>query len=97
MIGQRVKCINDSNRPAEFPIKDWVRKNEIYTVSKFDRMHMQGSIYGIQVEEINSEQYYPYTHFAFDRFVPIDEDGPLTDEELDDLLQEIEIEELETV
>ncbi len=97
MIGQRVKCINDKNRPAEYPIRDWIRKDGIYTVSKFDRMHMQGSIYGIQVEEINSEQHYPYTHFAFDRFVPIDEDGPLTDEELDDLLQEIEIHELETV
>lgn len=97
MIGQRVKCINDKNRPAEYPIKDWIVKDEIYTISKFDRMHMQGGIYGVQLEEIDSNPYFPHTHFAFDRFVPIDEDGPLTDAELDDLLQEVEIHELETV
>lgn len=97
MVGQKVKCINDKDRPGEYPAAAWIKKDEIYTVSKFDKMHMQGGIYAIQVEEIDSSPYFPYTHFAFDRFVPIDEIGPLTDEELDEILNEIEVHELEKV
>ncbi len=97
MIGQRVKCINDKNRPSTIAMSAWIKEGDIYTISKFDKMHMQGGVYGVQLEEIDSTPYFPYTHFEFSRFVPIDEDGPLTDEELDDLLQEIEIHELETV
>ena len=97
MVGYKVRCINDSNRPDEFPESNWVKKDSIYTVSKLDKMHMQGSIYGIQVEEIKTDHLFPYTHFALSRFVIIDDDGPLSDEELESLLSEIEVKELELI
>ena len=97
MVGQRVKCINDKNRPHDFPKSLWVTKDSIYTVSKVDKMHQMGGVLGVQLEEIDTTNNFPYTHFDINRFVPIDEDGPLTDDELDELLQEIEVHEFEIV
>lgn len=91
----KVKCIDAKNRPSEFPINLWVTEGDIYHIVKLDKMHQMGGILGVQLAEIDTTNNWPYTHFAFYRFRPVDEDGELTDEELEDLLDDVFVEELE--
>ena len=69
----KVKCINDSNKPSDFPSSLWVKKDNIYTIQKIDRMNMQNGRLGVILEEIDTSKNFPYTHFDITRFAPVDE------------------------
>jgi hypothetical protein len=67
----KLVCINDSNRPNEIPKSHWVKKDEIYTVLHVAKLHAQGGIFGVQIEEIDLTPFAPITYFAADRFKPV--------------------------
>lgn len=69
----KVECIDDSNKPADFPSNLWVKKGVIYTLDRIDKMNMQGGIYGVTLKEIDTSKNFPYTHFDLRRFRPVDE------------------------
>jgi len=76
----RVTCINDSNKPSDFPSAKWIKKGEEYTLGVISRMNMMGGQLGCTLVEIDTSGCFPYTHFLLSRFEP---------------LNEVEIEELE--
>ena len=82
MIGKKVVCINDANRPADFPTSLWIKRSKTYTVSAFDKIHQMGGELGIQVEEIDLSGNFPYQYFLFSRFVFKDD--------VEDLIKELE-------
>jgi hypothetical protein len=87
----RVVCIDDSNRPHDIPANKWVEKGKEYTIIKFVRMVAQGGILGVELEEIDLSDCFPYECFAASRFAPIE---PKKEEETDKV-KEIEVEEEE--
>lgn len=65
----KVICIDDSNRPPDFPIKDWIKKNQEYTVKHIYKMVLQNMELGISLFEINlNETHLPYNCFRLKRF-----------------------------
>jgi hypothetical protein len=64
----KVICVNDKERPNEVPLKKWVKKGQEYHISKVAIMKNQGGIGGVQLEEIDSSDLFPYTYFRLDRF-----------------------------
>lgn len=68
----KVVCVNDLNRPNELPTSHWVKRGKIYTVIQIDKMKMQGGKVAFKLEEINNDDYFPWTHFSSERFIPLD-------------------------
>lgn len=85
----KVKCINDKNKPQDFPKSLWVTEGEIYTIVLAQKMNLMGGIIGVQLEEIDTTNNFPYTHFDANRFVPVDTDDELTDDELEEQLKDV--------
>ena len=90
----KVICINDSNKPADFPKSKWIKKEQPYTIIKVDKLNMDKGRLGVQLEEIDTTgpDCMPYNYFAIERFRPaLPTDGEeLTNDELIELLQEKE-------
>lgn len=80
MNGQRVICINDSQRPKEIPIESWVKFGDKYTVDKLYRiLHpKQYGSQGISLKELPID-FPPYKFFGIHRFKPLDSDELLLD------------------
>lgn len=87
----KVKCINNLNRPATFPLSKWLVLDKVYTILEVVKMNQQGGLLGCKLEEIDTDGLFPHTHFRLDRFAPTDEVG---DDELQEALDEILEEEL---
>lgn len=64
----RVICIDDSNKPSDFPSSKWIKRGIDYTIDKIDKMNMQGGVIGCTLLEIDTSDCFPYTHFAINRF-----------------------------
>lgn len=61
-------CIDDSARPNEVPINRWLKKDEVYHITKLMRMNQQGAIAGVKLAELNNDDLFPYTYFRLSRF-----------------------------
>jgi hypothetical protein len=72
-LPQEVICINDQDRPNEIPLSKWVKKGKVYTVIRIVKMVIQGG-YGVQLEEIDLSDCYPYQFFGAYRFTPLHEE-----------------------
>jgi len=68
MIPCKIICLDDSNRPNDIPISKWIKRNEIYTLIRIDKMNMQNGELGFELEEIDLSDCFPYTRFAAYRF-----------------------------
>ena len=68
----KIECINDSNKPSDFPSALWVKRGVTYTIDRIDKMNMQGGKLGVMVKEIDTSGNFPYTHFDLSRFRPVD-------------------------
>jgi hypothetical protein len=86
----RLECIDDTNKPADFPSNLWVKKGNVYTPDRIDKMNMQGGTLGVVLKEIDTSRNFPYTHFDLRRFRP-------TQELPTEVLEEVLINELEEV
>lgn len=62
-------CIDDSNRPNDFPLSKWVNEGQEYTIVEATIVLPQG-ILGVKLKEIEmNADCYPYKFFASSRFV----------------------------
>lgn len=80
----KVVCIDDSNKPLDFPINFWVKKDMVYTVIKVQKMLNQGNIIAFVLEEFELPIECPYDSYLSSRFRLAEED----DLEAHNLLQE---------
>ena len=64
-------CIDDSNRPVDIPEHKWVKKEEIYTIVKVVELKLQNNSLGVELEEIDLKDCFPYEYFLAARFAPI--------------------------
>ena len=74
---ERVECIDDSNKPADFPKSLWIKKGNIYTIEKVDKMNLQNGMLGVVLKEIDTSKNFPYTHFDLRRFRPVEKSPEL--------------------
>ena len=88
-MSDKIECINDSNKPADFPSSLWIKKFDIYTIDRIDKMNMQGGRLGVMVKEIDTSKNFPYTHFDLSRFRPVDQvpENELVEELVEDLVE----------
>lgn len=68
-----VICINDKNKPSEYPSSDaWVKEGQVYTPIKIAALI--GGVIGIQVAEIIISEENPFQYFNISRFgIPADQ------------------------
>ena len=78
----KVICTDDSFRPNEISIKNWVVKNNIYTVVKMCISKLTGDKYFV-LNEISPEM--PYGGYHIRRF-------SIAPEDIEDLVKEKELE-----
>ena len=68
----KVICINSSNKPNNIPDSEWIKKDEIYTVTSVKTMGLQPGKFGYLLKEIQlSELSFPYELYDADRFIPL--------------------------
>ena len=64
----RCACINDKDRPNDFPESKWVQRGKLYTL-QFAIVVLPQRELGFQLEEIDlDESCYPYEYFLANRF-----------------------------
>lgn len=80
---EKVICIDDSNFPNEIPLNKRVKKGEIYTIIKINKLNGYNGILGVQIEEIDLSEYAPYLYFALSRFAPINPESIIEEEEVE--------------
>jgi len=85
MVGSKIYCVNDKNRPNDIPLSKWIKVGQIYTIRQVDTITIQGKMLAFKLEEIDIDDYFPYTHFAADRFVPVIE---ITQQQFEELLEQ---------
>lgn len=83
----KVICISDKHRPAEIPTTHWVKQNEVYTVTRVMKCHVQGGLLGYELAEIDLKPFSPWEYFAAHRFAPLEEKPE------EELTEELEISE----
>ena len=88
----KVICIDDQNRPNEVPLNRWIKKGEAYHIIQIDKMNAQGGIYGCKLAERDNDDLAPYQYFRLTRFAV-----PITLEDEEEVLDQIDISELEEV
>jgi len=84
----KVVCIDDSKRPIDIPEHKWVKKDEIYTIAKVVHLNLQKNTLGVELEEIDLTDCFPYEYFLANRFAPLQPNSSLHKE----LEKEIETE-----
>jgi len=67
------KCINDSNRPEDFSINKWVKKDNEYHITHV-YYHVEQGISGVELAEVDLKDCEPYISFKMDRFAIAMED-----------------------
>jgi len=69
----KVICIDNSKKPKNVPVKEWVQEGDTYTVTRIVRMGLQKDIYGFLLKEVQlSSKSFPYELYNSSRFLPID-------------------------
>lgn len=81
----KVICIDDSNKPSDFPSPKWVKKDQEYTIEKIDKINMMGGVLGCTLIEIDTSNCFPYIYFNLDRF------RPLVDQPVEELEEQLEM------
>lgn len=76
----KVVCIDDSNKPIDIPEHKWVKKDEIYTIAKVVKLNLQANTLGVELEEIDLTDCFPYEYFLANRFAPIHPEVSLQEE-----------------
>lgn len=64
----RVICIDDKNRPIVIPTKNWVEKDEDYTVIGVQNMARQKGIFGYILKEVSPPKESGYNSYNAMRF-----------------------------
>lgn len=86
-----VICINDKNRPTDFPESLWVVADvELYHVVGVNRMARQPGVYGFRLEERDLSSITKYDSFDSRRFRPATDADLKLMEELEELMSEVE-------
>ena len=68
----KVICIDNSKKPKNVPVKEWVQEGDTYTVTRIVRMGLQKDIYGFLLKEVQlSSRSFPYELYDSSRFLPI--------------------------
>ncbi len=76
----KVICIDDSNRPNEVKLTNWVKKDKDYTVVKLLYNPIQNKRFFV-LEEVQPDP--PYGGYAIERFgIPVPEELEELEEEL---------------
>jgi len=81
----KVECIDDSHRPEDISMSNWIKKGVIYTVEKLIKINMTGD-YAFELEEVKTNSPL-YAGYNIKRFKPVDE---LPDDVLERELEEVE-------
>ena len=69
----KVICIDNSKKPKNVPVEEWVQEGDTYTVTRIVRMGLQKDTYGYLLKEIQlSSRSFPYELYDATRFLPID-------------------------
>ena len=87
----KVVCIDDSNKPLDIPEHKWVKKDNVYTIAKIVQLNLQKNTLGVELEEIDLKDCFPYEYFLANRFAPIQpeksfEEEAKKSEELEEIL-----------
>ena len=70
----RVLCINDSNKPSKITEDQWIKKGEIYTVTRVVRLALQKDKLGLILKEIKLDKScFPYEFYDSERFIVAEE------------------------
>ena len=69
----KVICIDNSKKPKNVPVEEWVQEDDAYTVTRIVRMGLQKDTYGYLLKEVQlSSRSFPYELYDATRFLPID-------------------------
>jgi hypothetical protein len=69
----KVICIDNSKKPKNVPVEEWVQEGDAYTVTRIVRMGLQKDTYGYLLKEVQlSSRSFPYELYDATRFLPID-------------------------
>lgn len=60
-------CINDKNKPEDFPSGKWVKKNNLYHIT-YVWWHPIQKVMGVSLKEINLDNVPKYDSFNISRF-----------------------------
>ena len=85
----KVVCVNDKNKPSDFPEGCWIEKDELYTVVCVNMMANQGNRFSFVLEEIKFPEGSPYDSFFCERFRPASEDDLEAERLVKELLLEV--------
>lgn len=92
MLNLEVICIDDKHRPNEVPTNRWVKEGKRYHIIEITKLNMQQGLYGCKLAEINNDDLFPYQYFRLSRFAV-----SVSDELLEQAVEEIDISELEEI
>lgn len=67
-MNTKCTCLDDTARPNEIPISQWVKKGVEYTIIKLSYLNMHNRILGVKLEELNIDNCAPYAYFRLTRF-----------------------------
>jgi len=87
----KVVCIDDKNKPLDIPNHKWIKEKQTYTISKVVRMKLQNNELGVELEEIDLTDCFPYNYFSLKRFAPIEPENLLERERIKTLEIEEEL------
>jgi len=69
----KVICIDNSKKPKNVPVEEWVQEGDTYTVTSIVKMGLQKNTYGYLLKEVQlSSRSFPYELYDATRFLPID-------------------------
>jgi hypothetical protein len=69
----KVICIDNSKKPKNVPVEEWVQEGDTYTVTRIVRMGLQKNTYGYLLKEVQlSSRSFPYELYDATRFLPIE-------------------------
>lgn len=73
----KVICIDDSNKPLDIPEHKWIKKDQTYTISRVVRLNLQNNEFGVELEEIDLSDCFPYNYFLLKRFALLEPENLL--------------------
>lgn len=80
----KVVCVNAKNKPSDFPSTFWIEEEELYTVTKVQKMAAQKNAIAFVLAEITLPEDCTYDSFLASRFRLASEDDLLAAEALEE-------------
>lgn len=90
----KVVCINDRNRPSDVPAKNWIEKNQVYTVIETATMYFQKMTTGYRLAEVSLPSDSQYKYYIANRFRLYDENDAEAEQAVEELIEELNLVEL---